>query len=741
VTARIAVAKRLLLVAPVLLLLLPAVVPPPAAQEEEDLTRGLRDVRAAYDRARERIDELDFAAAVKELSAVLDARKPARPGELGVEEARLLAAAYDLRARAQFNLGNAAAAERDFEALLRIDPAYAIDRQTLSPKVVDLFDHVRARTVGVLALALDPARARVTIDGNPVEAGPEGVGLLAGTHELRIEMDGYDPHVETLTAAGGQRLERSVRLHPNRRALELITVPAGVAVRIDGADAGTTAGPATPDVEALAGTYGFDPKQASAPLRLPGVPAGEHRVSFERDCYETQAVTVRVDLDPEQNRPLRFAPVILKEARTELQITSVPSGAEVQIDGVRQGTTPLTVGSLCGGDREVSVVRGDLGRWTERVRMETGKTNVLNVRLRPTLLYAGTFRLDEWGRAVWSDEDKPLLEGLGRGLRTLNLVRLPAVQQSLRDAIVRWMISDPREARAGTVLPPDLVKDAAERTGADLVLAGLTFADDPTHSWTLALYSPLHPVPDTVRLRLDDAAAGVRDLLARLDAVPPESDDFWGFNLVDSAISPASPLVARVLPGSPAAKAGLRTGDRLVAVGSRKVQTTREASDALDAESRRAGGVRTGVVLTLQATDEARSTRLQPADAPALLALGDPNLLYNRAMAEYRLRARLAPDDGSRAVASLNVGLALMHFRAYDKAISEGLSRASLPPGSGIASGTVDYYRGLCALRRGDPEGAKKALQSAAGAPGSTLESADGPSAAAAAARALQALQ
>lgn len=729
-----------MLVVSALLLILPAVVHRPAAQEEEDLTRGLRDVRAAYDRARERIDELDFAGAVKELNAVLDARRPVRPGELGVEEARLLAAAYDLRARAQFNLGNAAGAEKDFEALLRLDPAYAIDRQTLSPKVVDLFDRVRARTVGVLALSVDPARARVKIDGDPVEAGRDGVGLLAGTHELRIEMDGYDPHVETLTAAGGQRLERSVRLHPNKRALELITVPAGVSVRIDGADAGTTAGPPTPDVEALAGTYGFDPKQASAPLLLGGVAPGEHRVSFERDCYETQAVTVRVDLDPEQNRPLRFAPVLLKEARTELQITSVPSGAEVQIDGVRQGTTPLTIASLCGGDREVSVVRGDIGRWTERVHMQTGQTNVLNARLRPTLLYAGTFRLDEWGRAVWSDEDKPLLEALGRGLKTLNLVRLPAVQQSLRDAIVRWMISDPREVRAGTVLPPDLVRDAAERTGADLVLAGVTLADDPSHAWTLALYSPLHPVPDTARLRLDDAA-GVRDLLARLDAVPPDSDDFWGFNLVDSALPPSAPLVARVLPGSPAAKAGMRVGDRLVAVGSRKVQTAREADEALDAESRRSGGVRTGVVLLLQATDEARSTRLQPTDAPALLALGDPGLLYNRALAEFRLRARIAPDDTARAVASLNVGLALMHFRAYDKAISEGLSRAVLPAGSGIASGTVEYYRGLCALRRGDPEAAKSALQSAARATGSTLESADGPSAAAAAARALQALQ
>ncbi|HET8946889.1 MAG TPA: PEGA domain-containing protein, partial [Candidatus Polarisedimenticolia bacterium] len=358
------------------LLAAPLLLAPAAAQEEEDLTKELTAMRAAYDRARERLDDLDFTSAVRELGTVIEPRAKTRPSDLGFEESRLLAAAYDLRARAQFNLGNAAAAEADFGALLRIDPSYAIDRQTLSPKVVDLFDRVRARTVGILDLKVDPSRARVRIDGDPVESTPEGIGVLSGTHELRVEMDGYEPHIETITAAGGTRLERSVRLRANRRALEFITIPAGVAVTVDDTAAGTTAGPATPDVEALAATYGFDAKQASGPLQVPLVTPGEHRVRFDRDCFETQTVVVRVDLD-EENRPLRFAPVVLKESRTRLQITSVPSGAEVQVDGKKQGTTPLTLESLCGGDREITVLRDGVGRWSERVRLSTGQLNTL----------------------------------------------------------------------------------------------------------------------------------------------------------------------------------------------------------------------------------------------------------------------------------------------------------------------------------------------------------------------------
>jgi len=714
---------------------------PAVAQEEEDLTQDLRSMRETYDRARERIDELDFATAVKELQGIIEPRQNARQADLTVEELKVLCAAYDMRARAWFNLGNAKAAESDFESLLRLDASYLIDRHTLSPKVVAVFDQVRKRLVGVLYLEVEPPAARVQVDGDQVSVrSAEGIGLFAGTHQVRVEMEGYDPYTETVSAAGGSDLRRSVRLRPNRRTLEFITAPAGVAVTIDGASAGVSAGPPTPDVEALAAQYRFDPKQASAPLAVPLVAPGEHKVTFERDCYTPRSLTVKVEIDAELNRPLRYAPVVLEEARSELQITSVPSGADVLVDGAKQGTTPLSVDALCGGERDIAVVKVDIGRWSERIRVAMGQVNTLNVRLRPTLLYAGTFRLDEWGRAVWSDEDKTLLDALGRGLKTLNVVRMPQVQEEIRKAVIRWMISDPREVGAGTILPPEILKDAAERTGADLVLAGVTLSNDPERAWTLALYSPLHPSPDVVRLRTDSEDA-VRALVERLDSAPPETETWWGMTVADSALGPSGPVVIRILPGSPAAKAGLRVGDRLQLVGTTKIQGAREALAVMEKESARKGGVRVPVVLSVDGGDSVRTARLAPGEAPAVIPLTEAGRLYNRALAEFRLRARAATEETARGVAHLNLGIALMHFRAYDKALSEGLARADLPQGSGIAAGTVQYYRGLCALRRGDPEAARAAFQAASRAASSTLESADGPSASAAATRALQALQ
>ena len=728
-----------------LLLVLAFALSPAPAQEEEDLTASLKTMRASFNKARERLDNLDFAGAIRELSTVIEPRKTVKTSDLSAEELKLLCAAYDLRARGQFNLGNGKGAEGDFASLLRLNPGYAIDRQTLSPKVVDLFDRVRAKIAGILVLRADPPKARVLVDGDPVEPQEGGrVPILTGSHALRIESDGYDPYEETIAVVAGAETTKAIRLRPNRRALQFVTVPAGVAIAVDGTPAGVSAGPPTPEVMAMAQQGGFDAKNASAPLTLPMVAAGDHKVTFEKDCFQSRTLTVKVTLDVDQNTPLRYTPVILQDARNELRVTSTPSGADLFVDGDKKGTTPITLPGQCGGERDISVVKPDIGSWTERVRLVPGQTNTLDVRLRPTLVYVGTFRLDEWGRAVWSDEDKPLLEEMSKGLKTLNVVRTPEILQDLRASVIKWMIGEPNEVRNGTILPPALLEEAAGKTRADLVLAGLTLSGDADKSWTLALYSVAHPSPDVVRLRTDQPE-GAREFVRRLDNAPPAGASWWGMGIVDTLLDsqtePDGPMVVRVLPGGPAAKGGLRVGDRIKAVGNRKTPSVKDVNQAIATEMARPGGVKATLVLAVEDKAGPRTVRVSPDDSPTVIPLSDASLLYNRALAEFRLRSRAAGDETERGAALLNLGVAFMHFRAYDKADAEGFARAALPAVTGVSQGSLLYYRGLCALRRGNPGAARAAFEQAAGQLGATLDTGDGPSAAAAAARMLKAIE
>jgi hypothetical protein len=201
------------------------------------------------------------------------------------------------------------------------------------------------------------------------------------------------------------------------------------------------------------------------------------------------------------------------------------------------------------------------------------------------------------------------------------------------------------------------------------------------------------------------------------------------------------PLVVRVLPGGPSAKAGLRAGDRIKSVGNRNTALVRDVNQAIAAEMARPGGLRPTLVLAVEGATGSRTVRVAPDDGPVVVPLSDPALLYNRALAEFRLRSRAAADDIEKGAALLNLGVAFMHFRAYDKADAEGFARASLPAVVGVSQGTVLYYRGLNALRRGNPQAARDAFQQAAGQAGGTLDTGDGPSASAAAARMLKAIE
>src|SRR5439155_414069 len=127
------------------------------AQQEEDLTADLKTMRAAFNRARERIDNLDFAGASRDLSTIIEPRK---------------------------------------------------------------------------------------------------------------EKKASAPYEEMLAVVSGAETRKTLRLRPNRRTLQFITVPVGVVVSIDGQPAGTTTGPATPESGELARQAGADPKNASAPLLL-----------------------------------------------------------------------------------------------------------------------------------------------------------------------------------------------------------------------------------------------------------------------------------------------------------------------------------------------------------------------------------------------------------------------------------------------------------------------------------------
>ncbi|HEX9082822.1 MAG TPA: hypothetical protein VF768_11115, partial [Holophagaceae bacterium] len=112
---------------------------------------------------------------------------------------------------------------------------------------------------------------------------------------------------------------------------------------------------------------------------------------------------------------------------------------------------------------------------------------------------------------------------------------------------------------------------------------------------------------------------------------------------------------------------------------------------------------------------------------PLELPLASPRFAYPAVLAHLRLAYLGAKGEVANQL-KLNMGLTLMHFRKYDKAI-EVLRDAHLAPGPGVDQGTLDYETGRCFLGLGLAYRAEatQAFRQALKYPQATLFGPDGP--------------
>lgn len=76
---------------------------------------------------------------------------------------------------------------------------------------------------------------------------------------------------------------------------------------------------------------------------------------------------------------------LLKKKKGELKIETTPPGAEVRVDGVEQGTSPVTVKGLVRGSHYVQASHPEAGLAGQRVQAKSGKTESVSLTLATEL--------------------------------------------------------------------------------------------------------------------------------------------------------------------------------------------------------------------------------------------------------------------------------------------------------------------------------------------------------------------
>ncbi len=531
----------------------------PLAEIEAMLDRGVALFNSA--------DQPDSIGVFGELIARVDALAP------GVDALPALARGLSYRAQARFNLGEEADADADMRRLLQVAPRTRLDPTLVSPKLIELFDALRAEIVGEVALVLYPEAARVVVDGREIETTLEAIALAEGTHTLSVQMLGHTGHQRQIEIAAGETLTVDVTLERSSAIVTVRTDAPGASVTVDGRAVGETVS-ADPDDPAAAG---------GATLSFDGLDAGTHNIEITREGYRPHSGQITV----EDLVEYRLDPVALRRTVGIVVIQRIPSDADLRIDD-RSVDTSAAAGvlevELVPGVHTISIDGGSLGSFSTDVEVIDRDRHEVDVELRPSVYFLGVVGDDGVGRATVVEALEPVLAS-GRW----NQLALPPLDSA---------------ALSGTGLQIDALRTQARgdgprgahwrfqatqqqldgRTPASLYVFAV-LSDDlvATHAeiWTF----PGGPGPafgDQIRVALNDSAS----IAARVDAEllgggTTFTRPWLGADFIDS-LTTTGAVALSVSPTGPAAAAGLSPGDVVMAVDGTAISNTAELQQALD---------------------------------------------------------------------------------------------------------------------------------------------------------------
>ena len=201
------------------------------------------------------------------------------------------------------------------------------------------------------------AGAKVFLDGVEMGAVPLDVkDVKSGEHVLEVKAPGYQDHEERVTVNAGQAMVLKLDLNPEAGkadvgTLKVVSAVPDAEVFIDGAAIGKV-----PQEKSLARGDHF------VVVKLAGFKTFEQKIRLEAG----QTLTVSADL----------------RAVGRLRIVSDPAGADVMINGVPVGVTPLDLNEVEVGTTIVSVQKEGYRKWEETIDLKGGSNEIRQANLR-----------------------------------------------------------------------------------------------------------------------------------------------------------------------------------------------------------------------------------------------------------------------------------------------------------------------------------------------------------------------
>ena len=226
-------------------------------------------------------------------------------------------------------------------------------------------------TYGYLNFHSYPSAADVYIDGNYRDDTPAVITVTAGTaHEVQVVHSGYEVYKQTVTISSGSTVSIDANLVTSGDAyLQIASYPSGAAVYVDGSYCGNT---------------GYSSSSSVNYMHVGPLTSGSHSIMLKKDGYNTYTSTV--SLSPNEIRTMSVTLIQSAPTPSEnavLHLSSTPSGAEVYVDNVFRGYTPLSLSDIPAGQHTLLLKHTGYNDWTEYVTFAAGQAVEKDVALSP----------------------------------------------------------------------------------------------------------------------------------------------------------------------------------------------------------------------------------------------------------------------------------------------------------------------------------------------------------------------
>ncbi len=219
-----------------------------------------------------------------------------------------------------------------------------------------------------------PAGLTIKVDGMPMGVTPSILtGLSTGVRAIELKSDTYYSWSEGVEVVEDTTtiINANPRTLPKTGSVSVTSSPPGYPIIINGANTGTN----TPGT-----VSGLTPGLQIVELRPPGYNNWKRSVTI----YPGKTEMLVADL-VSPGAPATTAPAQppLPAETGSLRVTSIPSGANVNVGDLFYGISPVTIPDLTPGSHQVTISLAGYAPWSSSVSIASGETLDLAPTLNP----------------------------------------------------------------------------------------------------------------------------------------------------------------------------------------------------------------------------------------------------------------------------------------------------------------------------------------------------------------------